>query len=283
MSRVEQFVRKANAIVRPTSATSRFVTYYELLEAFTKPGCPVCARLEQGSLKAMDGLLYEQVTDPTTRARLVESRGFCNWHAWMSPRIQNSPLGVAVIYHHLLAGARERLAVTRAELGMPSWWRRLWRRVTRKGDRPLALVGWWRDRARCPTCAMVGRSEREHLKAMLTFLSEAEFADGFARSAGLCLPHLCHAATIGRDHPNLLALLSGHEARWSELLAELGEFTRKNDYRFATEAMGHEGDSWRRALEVFVGRGGVFGSDRKDGSAGPAGVAQSETTPIERD
>jgi len=257
--------------------------YYELLGAFKEPGCPVCVRLERGSVKAMDDLLYEQVTDPTTRARLVESRGFCNWHSWMLPRIQNSPLGVALIYHHLLTGALERLAVARAELGAPSWWGRLWRRVTQKGDRPLALVGWWRNRTRCPMCALVGRSEREHLKALLAFLGEAEFAAGLAQSAGLCLPHLCHAATIGLGHPNLPVLLSHHEARWSELIAELGEFIRKNDYRFATETMGHEGDSWRRALDVFVGRAGVFGPDRRGGSAAASGVEQSHATPVERD
>ena len=283
VSRAQRFLRQAKTIFRQTSAASKFVMYYELLEAFTNLGCPVCARLEQGSLKAMDDLLYEQVTDPVTRTRLVESRGFCNWHAGMLPRIANSPLGVALIYQHLFAGALERLAATRAELGAPGWRGRLWRRLARKGDRPLALVGWWRERARCPMCAMVGRSEREHLKAMLAFFGEAEFADGFARSAGLCLPHLCQAVTIGRGHPNLPALLAGHETRWSELTAELNEFIRKNDYRFATEAVGHEGDSWRRALDAFVGREGVFGPDRKAGSAGPGSIEPSETTPIEKD
>jgi len=260
-NRLRQFVQGAKAILKPAGAASKFVMYYELLEAFKKPGCPVCTRLEEGSLKAMDDLLYEQVTDPATRARLVESRGFCNWHTWMLPRIQNSSLGAALIYQHLLTTALGRLKAAQIDRRPGNRWRRLRERVARKGEAFLPLVAWWRNRAGCPMCALVRRSEQEHLKALLRFLGEAEFSDGFAGSAGLCLPHLHHASTIGPDHPNLPLLLSAHETRWSALSAELAEFIRKNDYRFATEAMGQEGTSWRRVLEVFVGRAGVFGPD----------------------
>jgi hypothetical protein len=69
---------------------------------------------------------------------------------------------------------------------------------------------------------------------------------------------------VGRDHPNLPALLLAHEARWQDLLWELEEFARKFDYRHAAEAMGREGNSWHRALEVFVGRAAVFGPERGD-------------------
>ncbi|HEX7513113.1 MAG TPA: hypothetical protein VF464_07045, partial [Candidatus Methylomirabilis sp.] len=99
---------------------------------------------------------------------------------------------------------------------------------------------------------------------ILHFIGEAEFAAGFGRSAGLCLAHLCEVVAIGRVHPNLPALLAAHEARWTALAAELEEFARKNDYRFATEAVGEEGSSWRRVLDVFVGRPGVFGPERAD-------------------
>jgi hypothetical protein len=201
----------------------------------------------------------------------------------MLPRIQNSPLGVALVYQDLLAIAMERVKAAKADRRPHDRGRRLRERVARKGDALLPLVAWWRKRRECPLCSLTRRSEREHLKAMLAFLGEAEFAAGFAQSAGLCLPHLHHAATIGPDHPNLPLLLSAHEARWSELIAELEEFIRKNDYRFATEAMGHEGDSWRRVLDVFVGRAGVFGPDRRGGSAAVGGVERFQAEPNESD
>jgi hypothetical protein len=115
-------------------------------------------------------------------------------------------------------------------------------------------------------CALASKTERESLRTILRFIGEAEFAAGFARSAGLCLAHLCEAAATGRDHPNLPVLLSVHEKQWSALVEELEEFTRKCDYRFATEAMGQEGSSWRRVLDVFVGRPGVFGPERDGGA-----------------
>jgi hypothetical protein len=256
-------------LLRPTGGSSKFVTYYELLDAFGNPGCPVCTNLERGSLKALNDLLYEQVTDPASRRRLVESRGYCNWHAWMLPRVQNSPLGAALIYGHLLKEALARLQASRREARGRSGWRRAWERLIRRQRDPTSLPEWWRTKSRCPLCDLARQSERESLGTILQFIGEAEFAAGFGQSAGLCLAHLCQAATIGRSHPNLPALLAAHEARWTALAAELEEFARKNDYRFAAEVVGEEGSSWRRVLDVFVGRPAVFGPERADEAAAP--------------
>ena len=265
--RLGRFIQDKGTILRPTGGSSKFVTYYELLDAFGKPGCPVCTNLERGSLKALHDMLYEQVTDPESRRRLVESRGYCNWHAWMLPRVQNSPLGAALIYGHLLAEALARLQSSRREARKRSSWQRMWERVTRVHGGPVPLLEWWSTKSRCPLCGLARQSERQSLGTILHFIGEAEFAAGFGRSSGLCLAHLCEAAAIGPDHPNLPALLAAHEARWTALAAELEEFARKNDYRFATEAVGEEGSSWRRVLDVFVGRPGVFGPERADEAA----------------
>jgi hypothetical protein len=37
------------------------------------------------------------------------------------------------------------------------------------------------------------------------------------------------------------------------LAGELGEFIRKNDYRFSAENVGKEKDSWLRAIELVSG------------------------------
>jgi hypothetical protein len=42
------------------------------------------------------------------------------------------------------------------------------------------------------------------------------------------------------------------------LLKELAEFIRKHDYRFSHEGSGKQSNSWRRAVEMMVGREGVF-------------------------
>ena len=250
--------------ISPTAkGSAKFLVYFQLLDAFAEPGCPVCRRLEQGALKALDALLYEQVNDPLTRRRLVRSHGLCNWHAWLLPRVQSSALGVAVIYHHLLKEALKQLQATMREIRPRTRRKGLWNRVTGADAGPLAMLEWRRKRTRCPLCSFAGRSERGDLRTILDHMGEPDFAEAFARSTGLCLPHLYGALAIGGDHANLPILLAAHEQRWQGLMGDLAEFTRKFDYRYAHEAMGDEKKSWHRALETFVGRAGIFGPERR--------------------
>jgi hypothetical protein len=87
MGRLGTLVQDVRMILQSVAnPSSKFITYFQLLDAFKKEGCPVCILLEEGAVKALDGLMYEQVNDPFTRDRLLESHGFCNWHAWMLPR-----------------------------------------------------------------------------------------------------------------------------------------------------------------------------------------------------
>lgn len=274
MSRFRDLVQDVRVIVRPPTRSSKFVTYFELLDAFREPGCPVCTKLERGALKSLDGLMYEQVNDPYVRDRLVESHGFCNWHAWMLPGISNSALGVALIYRHLLGETLGHLHAARQEARPRGRWRRLWTRLRGVQEDPLPFLAWRRGRRGCYLCTFARRSEHDDLTTILEFVSEPEFNEGLTRSAGLCLPHLCAALAIGRDHPNLQRLIAIHEARWQDLAWELGEFARKFDYRYSNEVRGQEGSSWHRVLDLFVGRAAVFGPERGDQLPFPAlGVA----------
>ena len=247
---------------RDRKTPAKFLTYFQLLDAFTEAGCPVCSIVEHGALKALDGLLYEQVNDPVTRERLAESHGFCNWHAWMLPRIPGSALGAALIYRHLLQNTLDRLPAPRqaADSDKPS--STLRNRVLGGRATPPAFLVWRRTKSPCLLCTMAQRVERDALAAVLDFVSEPEFSEAFARSAGLCLPHLSLSLEMGAEHPNHALLLGTHRARWEDLRWELDEFVRKFDYRYADEARGREGTSWSRALAMFVGRAGVFGPDR---------------------
>jgi len=263
MSRLRELVQDVRMILQSAvNPSSKFITYFQLLDAFQQPGCPVCTLLEQGALKALDGLMYEQVNDPFTRERLVESHGFCNWHAWMLPSVHNSALGVALIYRHLLQETLEHLQAESREVHPRGRWQRLWTRLTGSREEPLPVLAWRQKKTPCYLCTFARRTEQDYLKTILAFLGEAEFAQAFARSAGLCLPHLYAAMAIGRDHPNLRTLLATHEKRWQDLLWELEEFARKFDYRYKDEVKGRESSSWHRALDAFVGRAGVFGPER---------------------
>ncbi len=257
---------------RDRTPPERFLTYFQLLDAFKEAGCPVCSIVERGALKALDGLMYEQVNDPATRERLVESHGFCNWHAWLLPRVPNSALGAAMIFRHLLQNTLDQLQVSETvEPEKASSARR--NRVFGGRPAPPPFLRWRRKKAPCFLCTLARRSERDALTAVLDFVGESEFAEAFARSAGLCLPHLSLSLDLGVDHPNRTLVLSAHRARWENLRWEMDEFVRKFDYRYADEVKGREETSWSRALETFVGRAGVFGPDRGHSTAAPSAPA----------
>ncbi len=262
MGRVRELVQDVRMILQKATSSSKFIAYFQLLDAFKEPGCPVCTRLEQGALKALDGLMYEQVNDPFTRDRLVESHGFCNWHAWMLPTVHNSALGVALIYRHLLQETLEHLQAAGREIRPRGRWQRLWERLTGSREELLPILTWRSQKKPCYLCTFARRSEEDDLGTIFDFLGEAEFAEAFTQSAGLCLPHLYAAMAVGRDHPNLRKLLAIHEKRWQDLLWELEQFARKFDYRYVDEAKGRESSSWHRALDAFVGRVSVFGPER---------------------
>ncbi len=274
MRRLRELAQDVRMILGTRDPSSKFIAYFQLLEAFKEAGCPVCTLVEQGALKTLDGLMYEQVNDPYTRQRLVESHGFCNWHAWMLPSVHNSSLGAALIYRHLLGETLEHLQTTLRDTRPRSRWQRLRERLAGPRDEGLPILTWRRKRARCYLCTFARRSEQDDLRTILEFISEPEFAEAFARSSGLCLPHLYAAMAIGRDHPNLRALVAAHEARWKDLVWELEEFSRKFDYRYVDEVKGRESSSWHRVLEVFVGRAGFFGPERDGVSAPQAQVVQ---------
>jgi hypothetical protein len=259
---------------RPRRSSPKFVMYFELLQALGEPGCPVCRLREQSSRRALEAILSEQVNDPETRRTLVASRGFCPGHSWMFAEVQGSHLGVALIGRHLLTDALKAVAASPA--GLAGRWRRLLGRPA--GDRhPHALPAWWRAGKACLLCARGDRAERDCLLVLLDYFLEAELAEGWARSGGLCLPHLCRACEVAPHHPSVPAILAAHGERWAALTAELDEFIRKHDYRFASEPMGAEGGSWARVLEVLAGRRGLPGIERPRIDPRPGTERRQET------
>jgi hypothetical protein len=236
--------------------------YFELRDAFREEGCPICRLLLKWTRAYLDSLLYEYVNDPGVRLQLSRSQGFCNWHAWMTTTIANSPSGIAIIYEHLLSDQIGTLE-GQLELSRPtSWWTQLRTKSLRRprGARTPDRGG---RGASCPACGRRDEFlERELIRETLDSLSDGAFADDFRASFGLCLPHLDRATTMGQGHPNLPMLLGCQLEKLRMLCAELREHIRLLDYRFTAEPRGGEQTAWRRAIELFVGKPEVFGPDR---------------------
>ncbi|MGC1377415.1 MAG: DUF6062 family protein, partial [Anaerolineales bacterium] len=84
-------------------------------------------------------------------------------------------------------------------------------------------------------------------------IDDEDMTSALKKSDGLCLFHIRHALRHTRVPEKRALLLSIEQEILGKLRMELGEFVRKNDYRFAKESFGSERDSWRRAVAVVAG------------------------------
>jgi hypothetical protein len=239
----------------------KWIDYFDLIDSFKIPGCPLCNRIKGLSWKFLDNLFYERVTDVWTRVKLRKAKGFCNWHAWMSTEIPNSNSGIAMIYKDLLdaeitplskwAKARDTLH-KRRRLKLP------------KKDQSVFLPS-WTNKALCPICESIREHERIETGTLLDFIDEETFSQEFEKSSGICIKHLIYIMQNFGEHPNLLFLVEKQIKKYQSLSEELGEFIRKLDYRFSKELKGSEADSWKRVLEQFSGKKEVFGNEMDGG------------------
>jgi hypothetical protein len=97
-----------------------------------------------------------------------------------------------------------------------------------------------------------------YLEILLDYISEEDFGGKFSRSPGICFPHLTIAIEKYPGHRNLGLLIQRQMKKWESLKAELEEFIRKHDYKYAHEPRGAESDSWKRALEMIAGEREIF-------------------------
>ena len=248
---------------------SKFWGYFRVLDACAEPGCPVCRCLTGDSVRYLDGLLYEHVNDPGTRARLHASWGFCAWHAGMVPAIRDAGFGTSILMADLLraAVARVRQAAARLARDRP---RRAW--LSRVLDRRSTLVraGLGRRRAACPACAFIRSAEDRYLAVAFQFAGDPEFDRALERSDGLCVPHVLRLVATEPNAPTLPALLERCATKWERLRRTVEAFGDKHDYRNREPITDEEARSWRLALEVLAGAPGVFGNDLH----GPAARAE---------
>lgn len=97
----------------------------------------------------------------------------------------------------------------------------------------------------CPACGVEAKATRRYLQALRKLPAE-KVLEALERGRGfLCLRHLerLEAEPIER----------AFRQRLERVVAELAEFIRKSDYRFAQEPKGEAGDSWLRAIRALGG------------------------------
>ncbi|HEX5414139.1 MAG TPA: hypothetical protein VFZ25_00635 [Chloroflexota bacterium] len=146
-----------------TAGLRRHAYFDSLLDALTRPGCPLCALVARTRWRYLDALAYENVNDIAIRAKLRTSLGFCNRHAWYFLEQVREPVGAAIIYRDLLHTIQRRGAASDEAFA------------------PGAL---------CLACAIEREMTDDLLGALTQAVGDAEFRAAYGASDGLCAPHL---------------------------------------------------------------------------------------------
>jgi hypothetical protein len=234
---------------------SRTMSYYDLSDALTQPGCPVCRLMARDTERYLDDLLWENVNDPDVRHSIRQAQGFCHEHAWQLDRAGAS-LGVAILMHDVLGSVLKVMEGARFQ-ALPALSLRRAQESLDPGQPAAAtadLVARLTAKAECPACIQARQTEEIYLGSLLDHLvGEDGLLAGYEGSDGLCLPHFRQALARVRDQMTFDALLTAQRRIWGRLAGHLGEFIRHNDYRFRDKPLGDEGNAWLRAIASLTG------------------------------
>jgi hypothetical protein len=226
----------------------------DLIEALRHPGCALCYLAQQKSQRYVESLLDSAVIDVEQRDVWRNAKGFCNWHAGMAIVVPQAASSLALLYADVLADATHHLATLTASLSSAPWYHQFWRRHI--GKRIQLWLRAWQPRQVCPACRLWHEQELLYLTVLLDDWHDATLHSAFAQSSGFCRPHVTRLMVHGTAHGHLPAFLTAQQERWQALQADLQEFIRKLDYRFAREPYGSEADAWQRVVALLAGHPG---------------------------
>jgi hypothetical protein len=237
---------------RPNKIHEKGFYLPHLLHGLEHEGCPLCAAVIADTEHSLDSLFCEGDIDKAVHADVIAAYGFCNWHVWRATYVFSASASIAMLYQSLLAKLAAdsiRLVKTLEQSREP----RLLSPPRRHSAHRLVNAG-----KICPVCEWNRSLEKQHLSDLLDFFHNPALALRFERAFGLCLPHLQMAVDEFPQHVNLPPLLEAERKKFAALQAELAEFERKRSDPAAKKSPGAEQTSWGRAVELFVGKRGVF-------------------------
>lgn len=216
----------------------------ELREAMVSWGCPLCrlsAKAEQAYIKSLN---YERVLDLNTRDALKTSRGLCETHSRDWETLQGSALGIAIVYRVTVL---DLLRDTDHSKVKPQG---IFHRQSSSAD----LAGQLEPHGPCLACDIDAGTVKRFAGLLVQDIGDPELQKLLLECGGLCLPHLRTALSQKMRASESEALIGVQRQAWQQIMGELEEFIRKNDYRFQDEVLSEEeGSSWSRVLDVIVG------------------------------
>jgi hypothetical protein len=236
-----------------------------LIDATKKPGCPACRIFRQGSERALESFLWENVNEPDVRQGILDSYGFCPIHTrvMVSREVITSslPLGTNIIYEHLgrvVAGELKTLKPGNP-IGALSG---LGGAIQRLLSGPGKARGPLHPRGVCPACQSGINAAENSLHVLCEELHKSgpgqknDVRDAYLASDGLCLPHIRAAIEKhSAKFPKAVSLLIDDTVTRLETNSrDMKEYIRKNNWAYKEEKLTEAEDTaWRKTLTFFTG------------------------------
>ena len=213
-------------------------------------GCPVCDRISEAAFDFFAKWQYTLGHDAEAQQAYVATRGFCALHTWQFEAIaspQGLDFGYPPLLDHLAAQIRE-IAQLPLELAIV---------------KAASLVPRSRD---CLACGIFRDVEATNATRLLAYLESDEGRKAYARSQGVCLPHLLVLLTSGASSEVAAFLLSEQARHFAETGEDMGSYTLKFDAVRRGLLNKDEEDAHLRALVHLVGSRAVAAPWQEDGA-----------------
>lgn len=184
---------------------------FDTLEAFRRPGCPLCRLVDDAMRQWMDSFWREGRNAPAARRAFLSAGGFCRAHAFLLLDVAKGPRGaaaVANVYRGLTRVDLDRLAQAAARLGS-----------SRRKPPTLSRA------SRCPACVEeVGTAERK-CAFFVDTLRDSAAQELYLSSDGVCFVHL--EAAFAQAVPAGIAPFLVDD--WRRRLSSVGEQTAPSE------------------------------------------------------
>ena len=229
----------------PSKKSPSHFSNYDLLEACTQTGCPVCRVGAHSVKRYLKSIFYEYVNDIDTRDRLNTRLGFCEEHVQLllNTRIADA-LGASIIYENIVKKVLREFPNSSSMPSNPKESARLISGFMSTGE----------INGTCLACEQRDVIINHTLQEMSNALDDEKLQAALQGSDGLCFPHLSQLLGRLEEPEDVTFLMELTRNKLEAHQSEMAELIRKNDYRSGSEKITHdEALAWKKAMCMVSG------------------------------
>jgi hypothetical protein len=246
------------------------VVYIRISEALeTMEKCFLCQLEERLEQRYVSTYLGELVMDPKSREKIVESRGFCNYHSYRMLASASNPAsedghGLALV---LKSVTEQLLNDVTCQKKRKSPALRLWSLHLKSSTRLIngkELLKPVSNEAECPACDHISEMTRIYVEEFVREVGQDKHVQElYDKSEGMCIPHYVMSLYIASSKleenavPVVERLVEKQIRVLEKLQTILSSYIEKQDYRFAGKEQVNAEKTVGQSLTRIVGKRGI--------------------------